>query len=605
MRKLLKNIRVFRFLCVCLGSVFFSNIALADPSHGLSRFGSLQYEKGFSHFSYANPNAPKGGEVRYAAIGSFDNLNPHILKGVAASGIGLIYDTLMVSSKDELFSSYGLIAESVEVAEDKKSVTYILRQEAVWHDQTPITPDDVVFSYHTILEKGHPYYKSYYRDIVDVVKTGDRSVRFDFAHGNNPELPMITGQFPIVSKAYYSQKDFGKTSLEPPLGNGAYTIKDIKAGQSITYERVKNYWAADLGVNKGRHNFDHIHYDYYRDRIVASEAFKAGAYDIHQENTAKFWAKNYNDLKALEDGSLIKREIQHDIPTGMQAFLFNARQEKFKDVQVRKALNHILDFEWTNKQLFFNAYHRTESYFSNSVFSSKGSLPSAAEKLLLEPYKDQLPESLWTTPFALMQTDGSGNNRTQLREASRLLTEAGYRVVDKKRRLLDGTTPFTIEFLMSSPAFERVIAPMVKNLERLGVDASMRLVDSTQYEKRLEDFDFDMTVFSYGQSNAPGNEQIDYWHSSKAQVKGSRNYIGIENKVVDALIEAVIAAENKEDLITATRALDRVLLWHYYVIPNWHIRSFRLLHWNKFGYPQTNPKFDLGLDTWWSKEADS
>ncbi|MCH2037931.1 MAG: extracellular solute-binding protein, partial [Rickettsiales bacterium] len=480
-------------------------------------------------------------------------------------------------------------------------VEYTLRPEAVWHDKTPITPDDIVFSFKTIMEQGHPHYRAYYRDVKDAVKTAENKVRFVFAHGENPELPLIVGQFPIISKAYYETNEFDKTALEPPLASGPYKISKVEAGQYIVYERVKDYWAENLAVNKGKHNFDTIRFDYYRDRIVASEAFKAGSYDFHQENTAKFWATSYKDLQALKDGELIKREIKHKIPTGMQAFVFNTRREKFNDVRVRKALNYAFDFEWTNKNIFYGAYTRTNSYFSNSVFASEG-LPSPAELELLEPLREKLPESVFTTEFSLPVQNTMQDKRGNLRTADRLLKEAGYEVVETKRMLKDGTTPFTIEFLIVSPAFDRVIAPLVNNLKRLGIESNIRLVDSTQYEQRLKTFDFDMTVTVYGQSNAPGNEQINYWHSTKANVDGSRNYIGITNEAVDAMIEHVVQADTKDELVTATRALDRVLLWNYYVIPNWHIQSFRILYWNKFGYPETVPDYDIGINTWWIKE---
>lgn len=575
--------------------------AYAEPTHGLSRFGELKYPKDFTHFDYVNPDAPKGGDVRYAAIGSYDSLNPHILKGTAAVGLGMTSDTLMASSKDELFSNYGLIAESLEVSPNNDWVEFTLRNEAVWHDKTPITPDDVVFSFNTIMEKGHPYYRSYYRDVKEAIKTSENKVKFVFTHGDNPELPLIIGQFPIISKAYYEIHDFDKTALDAPLANGPYKVLEVQAGQYIIYERVKDYWAQDIAVNKGKHNFDTIRFDYYRDRIVASEAFKAGSYDFHQENTAKFWAKSYNDLQALKDGKVIKREIKHQIPTGMQAFVFNTRRDKFSDVRVRKALNLAFDFEWINKNLFYSAYKRTDSYFSNSVFASNGT-PSEAELKLLEPFRAELPEKLFTESFVLPTSKEMKDKRANLRMADTLLTEAGYKVIDKKRMLKDGLTFFEIEFLIVSPAFERVIAPLVNNLKRLGIESNIRLVDSTQYEHRLKSFDFDMTVTVYGQSNAPGNEQIDYWHSTKADIEGSRNYIGIKNPVIDAMIEYIVQAKTKDDLITATRALDRVLLSNYYVIPNWHIQSFRILYWDKFGYPDVVPDFDIGINTWWSKE---
>ncbi|MEM7617017.1 MAG: extracellular solute-binding protein [Pseudomonadota bacterium] len=572
------------------------------PSHGISRFDSLKYPADFKHFDYVNPEAPKGGQVRYAAIGTFDNLNPHILKGITVQGISLTSNSLMVNSQDELFSSYGLIAESIFVSENNDFVEFTINPLAKWHDGTKMTPEDVIFSFDKIMSDGHPFYRSYYQDVEKVVKSGEGKVKFIFSNNKNSELPIIVGQFPIISKAYYSKNDFSKTSLEPPLANGPYKIKEVKVGQYIIYERVKDYWAKDLPVNKGLYNFDEIRYDYYRDMMVASEAFKAGNYDIHLENTAKTWANSYNNLSAIEDGSLIKRIIQHQIPTGMQSFVFNLRREKFQDVKVRKALNYIFDFNWINKTMFFDSYRRTTSFFSNSVFASSG-LPSDAELELLNPLKEYLPAELFEQEFQLPITDGSGYNRKNLRVANQLLNEAGIEVIDKKRYLPNGEL-FEIEFLIASPAFERVIAPMIQNLEKLGIAAKIRFVDAAQYENRLKNFNFDICVNVFGQSNSPGNEQINYWHSSKADISGSKNYIGIQNKAVDNLIEHIISATSNEKLITSVKALDRVLLWNWYVIPNWYLGYFRILHYNKFGYPENPPPYALDFNSWWKTSAE-
>lgn len=592
------NSKFFKVLAFSM-LVLFSFDVMAD-NHAVSRFGQVKYPADFTHFEYVNPDAPKGGTIKRVAIGTFDNLNPYILKGVAAAGVGKVYDSLMVASDDELFSYYGLLAESIKIADDNSAVTFKLRKEACWHDDTPVTADDVVFSFEKIMQEGHPYFQSYYRDMASVEKISDLVVKFNFANNKNKELPLIIGQFPVISKAYYDKNEFNKTTLEPPLGNSAYKITEVQAGRSIKYERVKDYWGKDLPVNKGKYNFDVIKYEYFRDATVAIEGLKGEQYDLRQENISKVWATSYKNLPALKEGRLIKEEIPHEIPTGMQAFIFNTRVAKFSDINVRKALNYIFDFEWTNKQLFYSSYSRNDSYFTNSVYAARG-IPEGKELELLLPHKEQLPAELFTTEFSVPKTDGSGNIRNNLRKASQMLTDAGFKIIDKKRIDPNTGKQMTIDFLLVSPAFERVVAPMIKNLQRLGIEAKMRIVDSSQYQKRLDEFDYDIIVYSIGQSNSPGNEQIDYWHSSKADIKGSKNYIGVKNKIVDSLIEKVLAAESQEDLIAATKAMDRVLLWNYYVIPNWHIRGFRLIYWDKFERPKISPKYALGLENWWSK----
>ena len=565
-------------------------------SHGVAMHGDLKYGPDFTHFDYVNPDAPKGGEVRLHAIGSFDNLNPFILKGQSAAGLGQVFETLMAGSEDEAFSEYGLIAEQIEMPEDRSWVAFTLRPEARWHDGTPITVDDVVFSLDTLKTRGHPFYRAYYRDALKAEQVGERKVKFTFAAGLNRELPLIMGQMPILSKAYFTANDFEKTTLEPPMGSGPYRVESVDAGRSITYRRVADYWGAKLPVRRGQQNFDMIRYDYYRDPTVAMEALKAHEYDFRQENTAKVWATAYEG-PAFDQGLIVKEEIGHSIPTGMQGFVFNTRLAKFADPKVRQALAYAFDFEWTNKNLFNGAYTRTTSYFSNSELASSG-LPDAAELALLEPFRGQLPPKVFSETYAPPATDGSGNVRRNLRTALKLLGEAGWTVKDT-RLAGPGGEPMEIEFLIVSPQFERIIAPMIKNLEKLGVAAKIRLVDSAQYEKRLEDFDFDMITGVFGQSLSPGNEQNNYWTSVAADTPGSRNYAGIKDPVVDALVEKVIAAPDRDSLIAATRALDRVLLRGHYVIPHWHIRHFRVAYWNKFVRPAVTPKYSLGFDAWW------
>ena len=569
--------------------------------HGVAMHGDLKYSADFRHFEYVNPQALKGGEVRQSAIGSFDSLNPFILKGVSAAGIGRISESLMTGSEDEAFTQYGLIAETVEMPEDRTWVAFTLRPEARWHDGTPVTVEDVIFSLETLKTKGHPFYRAYYRDVVKAEKIGERKVKFTFAEGLNRELPLIVGELPIVSKVYYDTHDFEKTTLVSPLGSGPYRVESVDPGRSITYARVEDYWGADLPVRRGQHNFDTIHIDYYRDPTVAMEAFKAHEYDFRSENASKVWATAYVG-EAFEDGRIVKQEIGHQIPTGMQSFVFNTRRDKFADPRLRRALGYAFDFEWTNKNLFNSAYTRTESYFSNSELASSG-LPDDTEQALLEPFRDQIPVSVFDEVYETPKTDGSGNVRGNLRKALKLLAEAGWLIIGGKLVSPAHGQPLEIEFLIVSPLFERIIAPFIKNLEKLGISAKIRLVDSAQYQKRLEEFDFDMIVASIGQSPSPGNEQNNYWTTLSADTPGSRNYAGIKDPAVDSLVASLIAAPDRDSLITATRALDRVLLSGYYVIPHWHIRSFRVAYWNKLARPAIAPIYSLGFDAWWVDPA--
>ena len=566
------------------------------PVHGIAMQDAPKYPADFTHFDYANPAAPKGGEVKLAAIGTFDNLNPFILKGVAASGVGMLFDTLLESSADEAFTEYGLLAESIEMPADRSWVIFNLRAGAKFHDGTPVTADDVVFSFDTFKTKGNPQYRLYYANVSKVEALSASRVKFTFGASANRELPLIIGQMQIVSKSYYAKNKFDETTLAPPLGSGPYRVKNVDPGRSITFERDPNYWGRDLPVNKGRYNFDIIRYDYYRDTKVALEAFKAGEYDFRTENVSKDWATAY-EFPALDRGMAIKAEIPHEIPTGMQGFAMNTRRPVFADPMVRQALAYAFDFEWANKALFFGAYTRTNSYFSNSELASSG-LPSEAELKVLEKYRDILPEEVFSKTYAAPKTDGTGNIRDNLKIAQKLLEQAGWGL--QNNQLQKDGRPMQFEIISNNPAFERVLLPFKNNLQKLGVTASVRTIDSAQYQKRMEEFDYDMTVMSVGQSLSPGNEQRNYWSSRAADTRGSDNYMGIKNPAVDDLVEKIISAPDRASLLTYCHALDRVLLWGHYVIPNWHIRSHRVAYWNKFGYPETRPKYSLGfLDTWW------
>jgi microcin C transport system substrate-binding protein len=463
--------------------------------------------------------------------------------------------------------------------------------------------EDVIWTFETLKAKGQPFYRSYYAQVTKAEKVGERKVRFTFGPGDNRELPLIVGQLPVLSRAYWSQRDFEKTTLEPPLGNGAYRVDAVDPGRSITYRRVKDYWGAKLPVNVGRENFDSIRIDYYRDFTVAVEALKGHEYDFRQENVARIWATAYN-IPAVTQGLVRKEEIPNEVPTGMQAFIYNTRRPIFQDVRVRRALAHAFDFEWSNKNLFFSAYTRTKSYFSNSELASSG-LPTPEELKVLEPFRGKVPDEVFTREYQPPATDGSGNIRDGAREALKLLAEAGWTVKGQKLMNERGE-PMQFEILLDDPTWERIALPFAKNLERLGIAARVRTVDAAQSEKREKDFDFDVTVGGWRQSLSPGNEQREFWGSEAAGLRGSRNLAGIKDPVVDRLIDLVIAAPDRPGLVARTRALDRVLLWGHYVIPHWHIRAFRVVYWDKFGRPAVSPKYALGFDTWWvdaQKEA--
>ncbi|WP_426417482.1 extracellular solute-binding protein [Aestuariirhabdus sp. LZHN29] len=573
-------------------------------SHGIAMHGAPKYNEDFTHFDYANPDAPKGGTLRLAVIssGGFDSLNPFIVKGISAAGMGYLgtsylYESLTSRSQDEAFTEYGRIAERIEWPQDRSWVTFHLNPKARFHDGKAITSSDVAFTFDLLTTQGHPLYRTYYKNVKQVTVIDERSIRFDFEAGDNRELVLIVGQMPILPKHYWEGRDFNKTGMEMPLGSGPYRIESVDAGRSISYQRVEDYWGADLPINRGHYNFDEIRFDYYRDDTVAIEALRAGEYDYREENSARNWATLYSG-KRFDQGLMVKEAIPNSNPTGMQGFVYNTRRDLFTDARVREALAYAFDFEWTNKNLFYGAYTRTESYFSNSEMASSG-LPSEREMALLTRYKDQLPPRVFTETYHPPKTSGDGNIRRNLGKAMRLLKEAGWEIRNKRLTNISSGKHFDFEILLASPAFERIALPFKKNLQRLGINMDVRMVDTQQYIQRVRSFDFDMIVGGFGQSSSPGNEQRDFWHSSQADLQGSRNQIGIKNPVIDSLIDNLISAHSREELITATRALDRVLLWNFYVIPNWHITSDRVAYWNKFGRPAALPKYGVSLDTWW------
>ncbi|WP_181298461.1 extracellular solute-binding protein [Pseudomonas sp. Q2-TVG4-2] len=573
--------------------------AQAAPRHALTLYDEKpKYPADFSHFDYVNPDAPKGGTLRQAGFGSFDSLNPFINKGVAADDVGLVYDTLTTNSLDEPFTVYGLLAEKIEKGPNNEWVRFHLRPEARFHDGEPVQAEDVVFTFETLISKGAPHYRGYYADVEKAVVEGPRRVRFDFKHAGNRELPLILGQLPVLPKHWWDERDFTSGSMEPPLGSGPYRIEGVEAGRSVRYTRVDDYWGKDLAVNRGFYNFDHVQFDYYRDNTVALQAFKAGHFDYWLETSAKNWATAY-DTEAVRDGRITKEEIANHNPQGMQGFIFNTRRQHLQDVRVREALALLFDFEWTNRQLFNGAYTRTTSYFDNSGLGSSG-LPSEEELSILEPLRGQIPDEVFEKPFELPQTNADGMIREQQRRAYELLTAAGWKIENDRMVDADGK-PVKLEFLLVQADFERVLLPYKRNLAGLGIDLEIRRVDVSQYINRLRSRDYDMIVSGFGQSSSPGNEQREYWHSASADNPGSRNFIGLKDPAIDTLVEKLIAADSREELITRTRALDRVLLWGHYVIPNWHIKTWRVAYWNHLAHPETTPRYDIGLMTWWHK----
>jgi len=583
--------------------------ANAEPRHGLSIFGELKYGADFQHFDYVNPAAPKGGRMVTMGTGganTYDTLNQYILKGDAAQGLDFLFDSLMVRAQDEPDAVYGLIAKSADVAPDGLSVTFKLRPEAKFADGTPLTAADVIYSFTALKEKGHPAISMTLHDVVSAEALDPETVRYTFKGTLTRDLPIIVAQLPVLSKAYYSKQPFEETSLKPPLGSGPYKIKDFKPGTYITYTRREDYWAKDLPVNRGRYNFDEIRYDYYRDRNIELEALLSGQFDFREEFSSGAWATRY-DIPAVREGRLITVVLPDQRPSGAQGYFINTRRDKLKDPRVREALDLVFDFQWSNKKLFYSLYKRTTSYFENSDMKASGK-PSPEELALLEPFKHKLSPEVFGEPYTPPVTDGSGNNRDNLKKARDLLIAAGWTPgPDHMLHNAKGET-LTIEFLEFEAMFERITVPYTDNLKRIGVDASFRLIDPAQYERRVKSFDFDVTTQRYSLRLTPGVELKSYWGSEAAKIDGSLNLPGINDPVVDALIDKAMAAKSRAELVTAMRAIDRVLRAGHYWVPQWYKASYSIAYWNKFSRPAVQPKYDAGvLDTWWfdSKKAEA
>lgn len=600
--------KLLRTALLSLSSLLFTLPVLATSNaseplrHAIAMHGEPAYGKSFTHFDYVNLNAPRTGSLRRSAMGSFDNFNAYIVKGITADGTGYLFDTLMQQSGDEAFTLYSLVAEFIEVPDDRSWVRFHLNPNARFSDGSELTASDVEFTFNVLIEKGVPQLRAQYKEVTRVEVESKSVIKFSFKNNKNKELALILAQLPVFSEKDWQGKDFAKANLNIPLGSGPYTIKSFDAGRRIDYQRNDDYWAKDLPVNRGRYNFKHIIFDYYKDGSIAFEAFKAGDVDFRAENISKQWATGYQG-KQFTSGKIIKEEIQHQNPQGMQAFWFNLRRDKFKDPNVRKALGLMFDFEWTNKTLFYGAYKRSDSFFSNSELAATG-IPQGDELALLAPFKAQLPAELFTQVYTLDKTKGDGRVRKQQRQAIKLFKQAGWTL--KSGKMLDANgKQFSVEFLVYSPSFERVIQPFRKNLQRIGVASEIRIVDVSQYVNRLNNFDFDIYTLIQAQSLSPGNEQLSMWGSEFANMPGTRNRIGLQDSVVDALVTKVINAADRDSLITATKALDRVLLWKNLVIPQWHLSSYRVAYWQQIQRPEKLPKYGLAIDSWWHKDTTS
>ena len=589
-----------------------SSVAYADErqfKHALTLFDDVKYPPDFKHFEYVNPSAPKGGRVRFAVFGSFDSLNPYTYKGDRAAGVD--NEALLTSALDEPSTEYGLVASEVWHPEDRSRVVFRLRPEARFHDGTPITVEDAIWSM-TALRDSHPFYNAYYKNIEKAEQTGEHEVTFVFNQANNRELPLITGQLPVLPKHWWTGQDkdgkprnIQEVTLEIPLGSGVYKVESFRAGQSIKLVRAENYWGASLPVNIGQNNFDELEFTYYRDPNIAFEAFKADQADWRSENSAKMWALQYT-FDAVKTGKVIKEKIELSNVEGMQSWAFNTRRTKFQDPRLRLAFNYAFDFEWSNANLFYDQYTRSKSYFNNSELAATG-LPSPEELAILEPLRSNIPAEVFTTEYVNPFSGNAQERRKNLRTAAGLLKEAGWNIVqDGNKSVLknDKGENLTVEILLDDPLFERIALPYKAQLELLGITVTIKTFDSALYTRRMQTYDFDIALGSWGQSLSPGNEQREFWGSEAAKKDGSRNIVGIRSPAIDKLIDQVIYAKNRAGLVTACRALDRVLLWNHFVVPMWYVPYERVARWDRFSHPETLPKYAVGFPSvwWWDEE---
>jgi microcin C transport system substrate-binding protein len=584
-------------------AVLAATTAVAEPRHGISVFGELDYPADFKHFKWVNPDAPKGGTLRIRDLGTFDSLNLFILRGSRPGSILnheiRIHDTLMVRSYDEPDAHYALIAKTADLADDGRSVVFELDPRARFHDGSPITAADVLFSLEAIRDKGHPILRNVFEKAT-ASDLGGGKVRFDMAEGAPRDLSVkIAGSLPILSAAYYATVDFEKSTLTPPLGNGPYRMATVKQGSSITLERVEDYWAKDLPVNRGLWNFDSIRIDWYADRTSALLAFFADEYDLREEFTSKSWSTEYDDKTPVKDGRIIRTTISDGRPSGMQGWFFNTRRDRFADRRVREALDLAFDFEWTNTNLFYGLYKRTQSVFENSPLRHSGP-PSDAELALLKPFASDLPPEVMTSGFQGPMTDGKAGIRKNLRKAHGLLKQAGWTIRDGALTNEKGEV-FSIEFIMYQPTFGRIIGPYAQNLERLGIKVTQRLVDAAQYVERVKKFDFDVVTARFSPPETPGAEMWSFFGSKQADINGTNNYAGVRDPAVDKLIETALVAEDRETLLTALRAMDRVIMWGRYIVPQWYKGEHNLAYWDRYGRPAApKPPYHRGvINSWW------
>ncbi len=609
---------VHAVLLLCLGST----LAWADDdpvtrTHALAVLGTPALPPNFPYFPYVNPRAPKGGEVRLAWHGTFDNFNPFILRGTAPLGlvgawvimpggsgsgtsVGHVWESLLTGSSDEADAAYGHLAKTIELPRSRLWIAFDINPAAKFSDGTPVTAEDVAWTFNTLLAQGRPSIKLQFADVKDVEVAGERRVVFHFKSNENRELPLMVGGLPVMPKHFFDGRDFSRPLTDPPIGSGPYRIASFDMGRDLVFQRNPDWWARDLPTGIGTNNFDRVRMDYYRDQTVELEAFKAGQIDIRSENTSARWATGY-EFPAVQKGLVIKHDFRHHLPTGLQGWAMNTRRPVFADPRVRKALGLVYDFEWANKNLFYNTYVRSRSYFDNSDLASSG-IPEGEELKLLEPFRQELPPNLFTQPFTLPITDGSGNNREQLKQALELLRQAGWQVKDRKLVDANGRQmSFTI--LLDDPSYERVALPYRDDIQRLGIDVRVRTVDPAQYQHLTDDFDFDMTLMIYPESDVPGNELRDYFSCASAKIQGSTNITGICDKAVDAMVEKVVTAQDRASMLPAVHALDRVLLWRWYMVPNYANQNFHVAWWNRFGYPATPIRDGVNFDLWWVDPA--
>ncbi|BEI26016.1 extracellular solute-binding protein [Vibrio fluvialis] len=576
----------------------FSHVSLANviETTSLVGFGQAKYPDNFTHFDYVNPDAPKYGKVTYGQVGTYDNFNRYASRGVAAAASGELYDSLMFSPSDEIDSYYPLIADKVRYSDDYTWLELDINPKARFQDGVPITAHDVEFTFNKFMTEGVPQYRVYYKEIKSVKALNDKTVRIEMSEPNRDKLFSFAQQTRVLPEHFWKDKNLSEPLNEPPVGSGPYEVAEFKPGQSITYKLDDNYWAKDLPVNVGRNNFKQVQYDYYRDDTVMLEAFKAGEFDIRQESQAKFWATSYTGVN-FDNGFIKKEEIPHNAPAATQGFVFNIQRPVFSDVRVREALNYAMDFEWMNKNMFYSQYTRTRSYFQNTEYEAKG-LPDKEELAVLNPVKDKIPPRVFTTEFQPPVTDGSGRIRPQMRKAFELLKEAGWELKNKVMTNVKTGEPMTFELLIYSPTTERIAIPLQKNLKLMGIDMKIRTVDTTQYIKRLRDRDFDMVSSAYSANPFPSPNLMIVWNSH--YIDSTYNTAGVMDPVIDELTMQIAKnQENPDKLKSLGKALDRILQWNFYLIPQWYTSMYRVATWDKFERPAEMPKYDLGIDTWW------